>query len=238
MICTNCEKHNEPESNYCAECGVLLEEVSIPTPEGSCDFARTGKLIALFLLGCAIVLFAACALLQRGHSTQGEVSQPSIQQGMSLLSTEPITAPIDVVETGGIKEAVSVEAFTAVAEELSLESSHEVLQFVDADAFYLFGITIAAVECRDTMTAIGLFELAGPRDAEVIFVTSRNSKQSRFGESGVQDNISGLNYNYFSIRHPDGFAVFIRVDNTVLLAEGALEGIDVTRTFLEAIGYY
>jgi len=59
MTCTNCEKHNEPESNYCAECGAPLEELSAFAPESSSYSELPEKLQLFSLLCCVYVLVNA-----------------------------------------------------------------------------------------------------------------------------------------------------------------------------------
>ncbi|MCL2746748.1 MAG: hypothetical protein FWE48_06665 [Coriobacteriia bacterium] len=121
--------------------------------------SKTGLLLVVAsIMVLSVLLLAACSPSQE---------PPFVQQENSLLSTEaPVEATTEIaelVETGGVKEAVSVEVFAAAAEEFSFELVQP------ADMRYLGGFDTEQMQhdeeagyCR-----IVAFEYRGV--AEVIF---------------------------------------------------------------------
>jgi len=189
-----------------------------------------------------LALFVAC--------TPSQEPLP-VQQGASLLSNEAtetadefIISPAFLVGSGGTKEAVSVDDFISTAEELSFE----VLR--PADMKFLGGFDTEQMQ-RDEEAGYGRIVGFGYRGiAEIIFVdwnipeaveadfaNVRSLLSQPSTDLGVKSNVRGLNYDYISLGSEEDFYITVRVEDTLVMAEGVSEGIDAVHALLEAIGY-
>jgi len=203
--------------------------------------SKTGLLLVVAsIMVLSVLLLAACSPSQE---------PPFVQQESSLLSTgAPVEATDEVaelIETGNTKEAVSVEAFVAAAEELSFETLRPV------DMEYLRGasyeqmrwaeeadlVKIAGVGYRGVTEAI-FFDWNFSGEAEADFASMRNLFVNQSGrETKVRLNISGLNYDKLSADILDGFFITVRAEDTMIIVQGVPEGMGAALSLLEAIGY-
>ncbi|MCL2746749.1 MAG: hypothetical protein FWE48_06670 [Coriobacteriia bacterium] len=199
----------------------------------SSSFSVRALLFSASIMVLSVLLLAACTPSQ----------EPScVQQESSLLSTEvPVEATTEIaelVETGGVKEAVSIEAFVAAAEGLpfetlplveiatALNTSEEELQRAEKAG----EVRIAGVVHHD-LTVIVFFEWMNADTAKIFFTEVRNESEFLFGDSSGD---RGQNYERFSMVILDGISATIRVENTVIMADGTCSAIS---TLLETIGY-